>query len=462
MFKKCLALFSPLFLVACVGGSGDSTQNNISLTTTAGNCPTGMTNSPYCMAVTINNNASGQNYINSSNYPISSISVITSGVNNVISPMNNASTMDPNNCTSQTIAPGGSCTFYLGITSEAYNVSARHPISIGINYTINDSLFVNGDHKGSNNLTIYENTNLYVLNTQGQLWTYNAQGLSNMSSAESSNAGTVISSTLDTLQTGKLVLASANNIWAYGLGNVSASIAKNSGLVGANVMFVNTNGLYASSATNGTFYNAIESYGNFVWTNKTTPSVKINPNAYALTPTTGLYVAQGNQALNCSGVLSSTVTSCQNEAVPLASTVNAMAFAGTLYAGTSSNGVYYETGSGANALWSSIDNISSGSINMMKSDLTNSNVIVADNSNNIWQISSGASSANTIIANLATSVNAFAIDNYATAPNIYYVTGSNLFSCGNNGFMNCQPKLLANGLSGTMLNLLIGSSLSAN
>lgn len=464
--KKYFALIGSLFLVACNSGllgSSSATQDSISLTTTAGNCPDGMTNAPYCMAITINNNAGGQNYINSTNYPISSISVATNGANNVISPMNNAITMDPNRCTSATIQPGSNCTFYVEITSEAYKVSTHQPINVAINYTVNDSLFVNGDHKGSNNLTIYENTNLYILNNTGYLWTYNYdnQGISTPVLAESV-AGTVLSSTIDTAKTGKLILSNSSNIWSYGLGNVSSSITSSSGIVGARVMFVNSSGLYASSAVTGTFYNAVESYGSFAWTNKSTPSSVLNLNACALTPATGLYVAQGNQTLNCSGIFSSTTTTCATEAIALPSNINALAYSGILYAGTSgSSGVYYESGTGTAATWNQVANLTSGAINMMKT-ANNGYVIVADDANNLWSIASGSPSATNVASGLPASVNAFAIDNFASVPNVYFVANNNLWSCGSGGFMSCTPTLLATGISGTALNLLIGSSLSAN
>ncbi|MBX9865434.1 MAG: hypothetical protein K2Y14_00860 [Burkholderiales bacterium] len=467
MIKRVLTLVScAVFLVGCLG-IGEGGANNIQLSTTAGNCPAGAINAPYCMAVKIENNPNGQNYINSTNYPISSIAVTTSGASNLISPMFNASSMDPNGCTSTTIQPGWSCTFYVAISSEAYQVGSYNPINITINYTVNDSLFTNGDHTASNSTTIYQRTNLYILNNTANLWVWNNNGLSYAGLAESANMSgqALLSSTLGYV-TGKLILSNNNSIWSYGNGVVSS--AANSGILsGANLLFSLSNGIYASAYTTGNFWIGTESSSSLTWSNTGLPAVPVNANAYALSPSSNLYVAVGGQALNCSGITNSSATkACNNEAVGFSSgSINTFGYAGLLYAGSSnSNGMYYESGTGTTATWVPITQLPTttlGTTNVMKTATNGSYVIAADSINNIWSITSGSTSA-TKVTTAPGSVTALAIDNITSSPNIYYVANNQLYSCGSGGFASCAPAVLASGLTGTMLNLIIGSSLSTN
>ncbi len=454
-------------LTGCLGIDGSSSDNNVQLSTTAGACPTSATNAPYCMSITIQNNPNGQNYINSTNYPISSIAITTSGASNIISPMQNAASMDPNGCTSNTLQPGASCTFYVAISSEAYQVGSYLPINVTASYTINDSLFVNGDHTGSSSVTIYQRTNLYVLNNKANLWVWNNNGLSNVGLVESTNMSgqQLLSSSLG-YATGKLILSNSNSIWSYGNGAVSS--AANSGiLTGSNLLFTLSNGVYASAYTTGNIWTGTESNSSLTWTNTGLPSVPLNSNSYAISPSSNLYVAVSGQVLNCSGVTNSSATkACPNEAVGLsAGSVNALGYAGILYAGSSnSGGMYYESGTGTTATWVPVTQLpttSLGTINVMKTASNNSYVIAADSLNNIWNIPSSSTSA-TQVTTTPTAVTALAIDNFASSPNIYYVANNQLYSCGSGGFASCSPVALASGLSGTMLNLIVGSSLNTN
>lgn len=468
MIKRALTLVScAVFLVGCLG-IGEDGANNIQLSTTAGNCPAGAINAPYCMAVTIQNNPGGQNYINSTNYPISSIAITTSGSTSIISPMLNAGSMDPNGCTSTTIQPGGSCTFYVAISSENYPVGSYNPINVTANYTVNDSLFVNGDHTASSSTTIYQRTNLYILNNMANLWVWNNNSLSHVGLVESANMSgqTLLSSTLGYV-TGKLILSNANSIWSYGNGNVSPS-ANSGALNGSNLLFTLSNGIYASAYSTGNLWTGTESSSSLTWTNTGLPSVPLNSNVYALSPSSNLYVAVGGQALNCSGITNSSATkACNNEAVGFSSgSINTFGYAGFLYAGSSNgNGMYYESGTGTTATWVPVTQVPTttlGTTNVMKTATNGSYVIAADSINNIWSITSGSTSA-TQVTTAPGSVTALAIDNFASSPNIYYVANNQLYSCGSGGFANCStPIALAAGLSGTMLNLIIGSSLSTN
>lgn len=467
MMKRALSFAAcSLILTGCLG-FGSSSENNVQMSATAGNCPAGAINAPYCMAITIQNNPNGQNYINSTNYPISSIAITTSGSTSVISPMLNAGSMDPNGCTSTTLQPGGSCTFYVAITSENYPVGSYNPINVTANYTVNDSLFVNGDHTASSSMTIYQRTNLYVLNNLANLWTWNNNGLSNVGLVESTNMSgqPLLSSSLG-YATGKLILSNANSIWSYGNGSVSSS-ANSGALNGSNLLFTLSNGIYASAYSTGNFWTGTESSSSLTWTNTGLPSVPVNANAYAISPSSNLYVAVGGQALNCAGITNSSATkACNNEAVGLSGSINAFGYAGILYAGSSNGtGMYYESGTGPTATWVPVTQVPAttlGTINVMKTANNGNYVIAADSINNIWSISSGATSA-TQVTTAPGSVTALAIDNLASSPNIYYVANNQLYSCGSGGIASCTtPTVIASGLSGTMLNLIVGSSLSTN
>ena len=465
MIKRVLTLVScAVLLVGCLG-IGEGSANNIQLSTTAGTCPTGAINAPYCMAVTIQNNPGGQNYINSTSNPISSIAVTTSGASNIISPMFNASSMDPNGCTSATIVPGGSCTFYVAISAESYPVATVNPINVTINYTVNDSLFVNGDHTASNSTTIYERTNLYILNNTANLWVWNNSGLNYAGLAESANmSGQALLSSALGYATGKLILSNYNSIWSYGNGVVSS--AANSGLLtGSNLLFSLSSGIYASAYTTGNIWNGTESNSSLTWTNTGLPSGTVNSNAYAISPTSNLYLALSGQALNCTGVISSSTTKlCTNEASGFSGSITTLGYAGILYAGSNGSGIYYESSTGTSATWVPVTPLTTstlGTVNVMKITSNYAYVLAADSQNNIWSIPASSTSA-TQVTTTPGAVTSLAIDNASSSANIYYVANNQLYSCGSGGFASCAPVVLASGLTGTMLNLIIGSSLSTN
>ena len=74
---------------------GCGVNNNVSVTTTNGTCPNGTGGNPYCMQVQVQNNSGGQNYITSTNFPITNLTVVVNGASNILSPAT-SSTMDPN------------------------------------------------------------------------------------------------------------------------------------------------------------------------------------------------------------------------------------------------------------------------------------------------------------------------------------------------------------------------------
>lgn len=460
--KRFFILFLVVFLAAC------SVQDNVSLTTEQATCASGTLNAPYCMKITIENNSGGQNYINSTNYPINDLSVTISGAGNILSPMTNVSATDPNGCTSNSIGPGGSCSFFLQISNESYPVGSIEPVNVAINYTINDALFGDSSTSGSNSINVYERTNLYPVNTAASLWVYNNNGLNFESVAESSSMSgyQILSGSIDNYTYGNLFFSNQNAIWAYGNGVVSSTISPSSGITGSNLMFNLSSGLYASASNSGNIWNLPIESGSNTWSTPYIPSTKLNSNTYAVSPSGNLYVAYGSTAQNCTGVISvSSNTGCSNEAqgFPITDSISGMGYAGTLYAGSNNNGLWYESGSGPTGAWVQLSGAgisSSAKINVIKTNGSNTYVIVADNNSNIWKVDQLQNV--TLVTQTSSPVTALAIDNSASPTNIYFVVSGVLYSCGSGGINGCTPTQVGTGLTGTMLDLYIGSSLTTD
>jgi hypothetical protein len=141
-----------------------------------------------------------------------------------------------------------------------------------------------------------------------------------------------------------------------------------------------------------------------------------------------------------------------------------LGYAGILYAGSNGSGIYYESSTGTSATWVPVTPLTTstlGTVNVMKITSNYAYVLAADSQNNIWSIPASSTSA-TQVTTTPGAVTSLAIDNASSSANIYYVANNQLYSCGSGGFASCAPVVLASGLTGTMLNLIIGSSLSTN
>ncbi len=201
-------------LVACA-----PTPNNVSLDVTPGLCVTSSypgyestitsysnayplnatlpANSPYCMAVTLNNSNSGQNANNVQvyqgglqlTYSVAGVSYSgylidfnASGIPQTtytyspVQKLGNMVLFDPNNCVTTIGAnvntlnkDGGKCTFYLELVGESLPVG-NYPINLSVNYTNgNDNYFVQNNINQRVNMYIGGNfttpsTNLALLN----------------------------------------------------------------------------------------------------------------------------------------------------------------------------------------------------------------------------------------------------------------------------------------------------------
>lgn len=204
MKKQIIALS---ILVAAICGCSQ-TPNNISLGATQGQCVTGTNpgyestatsysaafpinanlpaTAPYCIALTLTNNNSGQNANNiqvngyglvlgyTSSYSpsgntTSSASMIdfnaagvsSSSFSNTYQQISNIALFDPNNCVT-TLGPnvrtlytnGDSCTFYVEIVNESMPIGV-YPLNFSVNYT-------NGNANYSVGININERSNLYA------------------------------------------------------------------------------------------------------------------------------------------------------------------------------------------------------------------------------------------------------------------------------------------------------------
>ncbi len=213
---KRLIVTSSIMLIinACSNGNGGG---NVSVNTTNGSCPNG-TNAPYCMAVQLVNNGTGQNYINNTNFPISNIRFVVNAPNNNLSSPANSPDLDPNKCQNSVINPGSNCTFYLRLNQTATAVSAIGSANVTINYNINNSMYNNSTSTGSFTFSLYELTNLYT--------TYNSAGQTNFDAINGawSVTGYILNqttnvSTVDTTKTGLLYFGTIQGITAYDISN---------------------------------------------------------------------------------------------------------------------------------------------------------------------------------------------------------------------------------------------------
>lgn len=413
-------MFKNLFFISSLGvfliGCGISA--NVKVNVSNGYCPTtespNISNggNPYCVMVQLVNNESGQNYINSSNYPVKGLTINVTGAGNILTPTNNSS-MDPNNCTGSTINPGSSCTFYLKIGNESYAVNTAESVAVNISYYINNTLFggTSGNKYYSYNFNLYQYTSIYLAQQNGYLWIHNAGGNS-YGWAESSDQ--VTSLAVDTNAYGILYFGGLVGIYPFGPSNYTASKSiTNSGAMssGTNNLYTTSGNLFALGLSGST---GIWSYGLSKQSWNSTSAVNsltqtVNPNANAVSTSGVPYVAINNQVFACPNSSSSTSNNCQTEGNALPSPVTKLAYNLStqspytgLYAGTSS-GLYIESGttpSSALAFWTPITTNISPTINVTSMVSNNGNLFIGDNSGNIWLILNTNPTAPMLFANI--------------------------------------------------------------
>lgn len=436
------------FLLISCGG----VNNNISFSMQQGSC-VGQNFAPYCMAVTIQNNAGGQNWISSTNFPISNMSLTLSGASNIQSPNTNKSTMDPNNCMSSTIAPGKNCTFYLKLSGESYAVTNFEPITGTLNYTTNNNLFGGGGASGSQQFTIYEVTNLYILQNSGvqqaNLFQYNylnnKANLYNVGVIES--VDTVQSMNTDNTSFGYLFVGGANGIYYYGNKAISSSISGGAITSGASNIIQQGSTLFMTGMQNNY---GVWKFGlsNESWISNLpvyTASVLFTSNIGTLSPASALYFANMGTVYVCAlpGVTSS---ACQLEANSMATILNPIVSLGFLaisninyaplytglYVANATTGLFLESGStySANNRWLPI-NLSNGQplVGITSMITYANNLYIGDSTGSLWIINSNTplQISPYVSKPLGFAINKMMVDSFT---NILYLTaGGNLYSC---------------------------------
>ncbi len=471
--KKLIPFFSLctfLFLVSC------GINNNITFTTNPSNC-SNENGVPYCMAVTVQNNNGGQNFISSTNFPINNLSVSISGATNILSPATNKTLMDPNNCTGTTIKPGANCTFYLKISGESYPVQSIETINLTLNYNVQNNIFgTSSTTSGSANLKLYEITNLYIPQDNGYLWQYNAFGFTGIGQIES--ADTPLSAATDTTSLGLLYIGGNNGIYAYGSGITSSSISEGN-ITGANNLFTVSGNLLVTGLNAGT---GIWSYSlsGESWANSSTPTFQFNniatANANAVSASSIIYLANSTQVYNCATSTSST-SNCVSEGPSFNTAVTKLVFLNGvdspytgLYAGTISNSgaissLFAESSILTIKSWTPVGTLST--INALVTDNFN-NLYSADGAGNIWITNaSSPTNATQFVSKLSLpGVTAMAIDQFGQL--LYFIVPNgnsfSLYSCPiGSSISSCSPTLISNNAgqtgAGTPIGLAIASQL---
>lgn len=436
-------------LVAC------GVENNISFNTTEGNCADGTTGAPYCMQVTIQNNSGGQNYINSTNFPISNLQIeVTSAANNVNYPVTSGSTLDPNGCLNSTVAPGGTCSFFLQLTGESVPVGKKQVININANYTINSTLFGTSSQTASSSTSLYQRPSLISTNSSGRAINYSESGISSVYAAESGYA-TVVANANDNYY-GFLYLATNNGL--YLSGNQTYQYNMIESITGVNNIVINGTNAYPVSTTSTIYSSSLKPLSSLYWSfYASTPNANTVANTAImgggklfLTDSYNVYLCNSSTSLS-GGCIQEGITTSGITALgytTLGQTASAVPLTG-LVIGTKS-GLFVESGSlGSNANgWVPVylSTTTSTSINSSISKIitdNNQNLYISDTNNTIYKMGVGsgnyATSMATIDTNSYGNISAMVYDN---AGQVLYVgtSGGYLMGCiPTNGLFDCGP-----------------------
>ena len=466
--KKLSLMISTLFIAAC------GVENNINFSTTQGNCADGSTNAPYCMAVTIQNNNGGQNYINSTNYPINNLSLSVSGASNVGYPSAPGSSYDPNNCLGSTINPGSSCTFYLWLTGESLPVGSHTSISINANYNVNNTLpWVTSSNSASSSLTVYETPGLQISNKTGYVQVYNNNGFNNAYWAESeANAYT---NTNDNYY-GYLYLAGQNGIYYSGNGTYAGNATGGStSIKGAINLLINGQTLYGipyASSLSSSVYSAGVQNESFSWTQYATGLNNPTTNVSAISGTR-LFFATSANAYVCTQ--NSGGNNCVQEGISLnGGNITALGYTtlsplnGSVLTGVvagNGSGLWVESGtigSSANS-WSAVTTsnggaVASSGVVKIVAD-SNNNLYIAATNGTFYQLPVNGTNIATQYAWTVTNPIAMVVDNAASE--LYIATsGGAIYACPLTSGTSCTQ--VGNSIFTNILGLNIITQLTSN
>lgn len=293
--KRLIITMGTVLLCAC------GVENNITFSTTQGQCADGTTNAPYCMAITIQNNNGGQNYINSTNYPINNLSLSISGAGNVGYPSAPGSNYDPNNCLGSSINPGSSCQFFLWLTGESFPVGTHNAITITANYTINNTLpWVTSSNSASSSLTVYETPGLQISTSggnsayNGYVQVYNNNGFNTPYKAESE---TIANAVINDNYYGFLYLAGSSGIYLSGNGNyVTNATGSSSSIKGSTNLLINGQTIYGTpngSLSSSVYFAGIQNES-FNWSQYATGLTNTSTNISAISGTRLFFASAAN------------------------------------------------------------------------------------------------------------------------------------------------------------------------
>lgn len=464
---------------------GCSAQNNITFTTVTGSCADGTVNAPYCMAVTLQNNNGGQNWITNTNFPISGLTLTVSGPSNVGYPTSQGSNYDPNNCLGSNISPGQTCTFYLQLTGESAAVGTKPAVTINANYTVNNVLFGNSGTSSTSSTTVYETPSLLISNSLGWVESYNVNGLSLAYRGESES---VNNANANDNYYGFLYLAGNNGIYLSGNGTYAGNATNNSSSIkGAGNLLINGQTVYATptGSLSTSVYNANLQQESFNWQQYANGLVSVANNVSTLSGSR-VFIAQVSIAsVYLCNPTSGTGNSCTPEGVnipanPLsinASTISTLAF-GNL--GTLSTGVATGLVAGANnGLWVESGTLGAASnqwlpvyLSGTSQPLTNSilkisadaflNLYVADVAGNIYRVAVSGGNFATPMTNWS------AIQGQTVVAMVYDNSGSQLYIATNSGnIYGCLvagscTQLLSGNYPGSLFGLNIVTSLTSS
>lgn len=484
---------------------GCGISNNVGVNLINGQCPNGIGNAPYCMAVQIVNNGGGQNFINSTNFPISNISLTISNVPNIASPATSSSQYDPNGCLTSTIAPGGSCTFYLQLTGEAFPVASYESAQVILNYTVNNTLFGGSTTTGNYPFNAYEITNLYVMQQNGYLTVNNAAWtLSGL--VESNDVANTIA--VDTSQYGVLYIGGNQGIYPYSISQTalySSIAASNANVKGANNLLISGGYLYTtnipSTSSNQLFSYALSAES---WINSSTSINPIWPKSITYSNSNILFISTSSASESstpqniyyCNISTTSSLYSCIFEGSSGLNLSQVYSLAVLAKPGSESSGTYtglYAGGFGAafgglfiesgntvgnsantwSAVTPALESNTIGRINVLANandNLGHALLVAGDISGNLWVVNA----TNPTIAypvvignqDIAGAIVAMTFDQFSST--LYVATGTNVYACSGigstatNNFINASCTNLnipING-NGPIVNLAIGSFLA--
>lgn len=471
--------FKSLAIIGSIGSllTACGVENNVSFSLAQGNCADGTTGAPYCMQVTIQNNSGGQNYINSTNFPISNLQLTVSALaNNVNYPVTSGSALDPNGCLNSTISPGSSCAFFLQLTGESVPVGQKQAINISANYTINSTLFGTSSENASSSTTVYQRPALIAVNSNGRAMNYSESGVSSVYAAESGSA-TVNASTNDNYY-GFLYLATNNGL--YLSGNQTYQYNMIESLTGVSNMVVNGTVGYPVSTTGYIYNSSIKPLSSLYWSNYAATPNNVSNNT-AIMALGKLFLSSGSFVYLCNSS-SSSPSGCNSEGVSLGSNVLSIGYSPLGFATSPSvsltglvvgtqNGLFVESGvlgSQTNGwlpvyLLAQTSQAVNASITKIISD-NQQNLYIADINNVIYKMSPSGGNYASTMATINSSYGQVKAMVYDNAGQVLYVgtDGGYVFGCilQNNGSFDCGTPVANNIFANTLFGFNIVSSLS--